>query len=163
MKNCKKTKRMRSIRKGMEKYLSSRKKSLERFVDVHYKTLYKYALSLITTVYAAVGNKLYAYLPVDKAEGIMALLLGMSAAMAILALSAEEGKKGEKHDIRVEALLKSLITALVIYVTGLVGHIFNLGIVTTALSALGFKSLFTDLLFESIYSKKSVKKQVVNK
>lgn len=95
MKNCKKTKRMRSIRKGMEKYLSGRKKSLERFVDVHYKTLYKYALSLITTVYAAVGNKLYAYLPVDKAQGIMALLLGMSAAMAILALSAEEGKKGK--------------------------------------------------------------------
>ena len=83
--------------------------------------------------------------------------------MAILALSAEEGKKGEKHDIRVEALLKSVVTALVIYVTGFVGHIFNWGIVTTALSALGFKSLFTDLLFESIYSKKSVKKQVVNK
>ena len=59
MKNCQKTKRMRSIRKGMEKYLSGRKKSLERFVDVHYETLYKYALSLITTVYAAVGNKLY--------------------------------------------------------------------------------------------------------
>ena len=152
MKNCKKTKRMRSIRK-----------SLERFVDVHYETLYKYALSLITTVYAAVGNKLYAYLPVDKAQGIMALLLGMSAAMAILALSAEEGKKGEKHNIRVKALLKSLVTALVIYVTGLVGHIFNWGIVISALSALGFKSLFTDLLFESIYSKKSVKKQVVNK
>ena len=163
MKNCKKTKRMQRIRKGMEKYLSGRKKSLERFVDVHYKTLYKYALSLITTVYAAVGNKLYAYLPLDKADGIMALLLGMSTAMAILALSAEEGKKGEKHDLRVEALLKSVVTALVIYVTGFVGHIFNWGIVTTALSALGFKSLFTDLLFESIYSKKSVKKQVVNK